>query len=111
MRMANDQENAQAAAMDCLLLRMIRACGKAGGGVTVTTSQGAFSAIFDNEYVPQTLGALEVESRGPALTCRTSDVERLGLQKDTELTVRGETYRVRKHEPDGTGLSVLLLRR
>lgn len=78
------------------------------GGQIVSSDLGEFWAIFDNEYQSAT-GDGMVEARGPALTCRTSDVEK--LNRSATVIVSGVPYKTNKHEPDGTGMSVLFLGR
>jgi hypothetical protein len=86
---------------DATRLRMI----KAVGGVLVSHGSGSFWAIFDREF------ALDgsVESRQPVLTARTSDVTE--LPKDAVFDIGGDQYRIKRHEPDGTGMSLVILRR
>jgi len=72
---------------------------------TVTVSGSSFLAIFDNAYVD----ALGVAGTRPALTCKTSDVS--GVVFDAAATVRTISYKVVGIEPDGTGITVLLLER
>lgn len=79
------------------------------GAVLVQSSSGKFKAVFDRQYIGDAVGGLDVESRSPALTCRTSDVEALQLRKGQSVTVDGDVFRVRRHEPDGTGMSVVVL--
>lgn len=88
---------------DATRLRMI----KAVGGVLIRHDGGEFWAIFENEYLAVIDGM--VESKGPALTARTSDVQ--DLPKDTVLDVNGSEYLIKRHEPDGTGMSSVLLKR
>jgi hypothetical protein len=78
------------------------------GGVRVLASNGEFQGIFDRQYLSDGVG-LEVEARTPALTCRSSDVDRLRLRKGAALTVPDGAFKVRRHEPDGTGISILVL--
>lgn len=85
---------------DATRLRMI----KAVGGVLVRHDSGSFWGVFEREFVE--VG--EVESRGPVLTARTSDVQ--SLPKDTILDVCGAEYRIKRHEPDGTGMTLVILR-
>lgn len=87
---------------DATRLRII----KAAGGVLIRHDAGEFWAIFDNDYVAVVDGM--VESKGPALTARTSDVQ--DLPKDTVFDVSGSEYRIKRHEPDGTGISVVVLK-
>lgn len=75
------------------------------GGQLVRTDAGSFLSIFDREY----LEAVDTETRVPVLTARTSDVERYVPRKGVEVTVGTDVYRVRRHEPDGTGMSMVYL--
>lgn len=79
---------------------------KSLGGQLVRYETGQFWAIFDNAYESVIDGM--VESRGPALTARSSDVQ--GLTKDAVMTVAGVDYRIRRFEHDGTGMTVLPLK-
>jgi hypothetical protein len=85
---------------------------RALGGELVTHSAGTFLAIFDNEYRGVGLGDIEIETRGPVLTCRSSDVTDLGKEAVLHLSDAGD-YRVRRSEPDNPapGWTLLLLRR
>jgi hypothetical protein len=86
-------------------LAMLKACG----GVQVHAQNGDFVAIFDAAY--QSMQAdPSVESSSPALNCRTSDVELLKLTKGQPLRIGELSYRILRHEPDGTGISVLVLK-
>lgn len=78
---------------------------KALGGLCVSTDAGTLWAIFDAQYVDP----LEVEETGPALTARSSDVERLRLRKGAAVRVEADEYRVRAFEPDGTGMTIVRL--
>lgn len=81
---------------------------KSLGGRLVRHDDGEFWAIFDNGYLGVSAADLDVEERGPRLTCRTCDVET--LRKDTPVTVNGADYRIARAEPDGTGMTTLILR-
>lgn len=90
---------------DALRLEILHATG----GVSVTSPRGAFIAQFKNGYVEQGGG---VNGRRPVLTARDSDIERLRLEADTELTVRGSIYYVKSVEPvDDPGFSFINLKR
>lgn len=80
---------------------------KSLGGQLVRHDAGQFWAIFDSEFALSIDGS--VESRQPALTARTSDVT--DLPKDAALSTTGGDFRVKRSEPDGTGITVLVLRR
>jgi hypothetical protein len=75
------------------------------GGTQLSTDSGSLLGFFDNEFIE---GA-EIEGRQPVLTCATPNVVALGLRKGSLVTVEGETYRVRRHEPNGDGMSRLIL--
>lgn len=75
-------------------------------GISATASGGALQVVYDNAYQE----ALDTEQRDPVLRCSTADAERLNLhKKGAVITVSGTKYRVRRHEPDGTGMSRLIL--
>lgn len=79
---------------------------KSLGGQLVRHQGGEFWAIFDNDYQDVLNGM--VEGRGPALTVRTIDVQ--ALAKEVVLPVNGTDYRIKRPEPDGTGMTLLLLK-
>lgn len=76
---------------------------KALGGVPVSSDAGQFCAIFDHEFA-ESMGA---EGTVPVLTCRTSDAVK--LKKGSVLRLEGGTYKVRRSEPDGTGMTRVFL--
>lgn len=79
---------------------------KSLGGLVIEHADGGFWAYFDREYI-QPFGA--VESKSTAITARTIDVEH--LPKDTVLKVPGNgDWKLKRHEPDGNGMSVVHLR-
>lgn len=80
------------------------------GGTQVQAQGATFTALFDAAY-QAALSDPAIEGVHPALTCRTADVERLALTKGLPLTVGGVAYRILRHEPDGTGMSLLVLKR
>jgi hypothetical protein len=80
------------------------------GGQLLRIDGGTFWAIFDHEYIDVGSDEPRIESTQPVLTCRTSDVGRLLINKDTLLEIEAGDYQVRRHEPDGTGMSRLILR-
>lgn len=72
------------------------------GGKNYSTAAGPLLAIFDSDFME----AGDTESRMPVLTCTTEDAERtLADRKGTSVDVNGKTYTIRRHEPDGTGMS------
>lgn len=86
-----------------------RAMLSALGGKNHQTAAGLLLGVFENEYV-EGLGA---ETRLPVLTCTTEDANaREATRKGATVDIAddGKTYRVDRHEPDGTGMSRLILR-
>lgn len=67
----------------------------------------AVSAIFDNGYALGSVGPMGMASTQPSLTLPTASVPAnpVGLT----VVVGGVSYLVACHEPDGTGISRLLL--
>ncbi len=65
------------------------------------------AAIFDAAYALGSVGQFGMSSSQPALTIATSDVpaDPVGLP----VMVNGASYLIAVHEPDGTGISRLLL--
>ena len=76
-------------------------------GTTVTrANRSSFTALFDRQF--QLVGdPAGVESFAPALTCLATDVA-TAAHGDV-LTVDGDDYTVRSIQPDGTGVTVLIL--
>jgi len=83
-----------------------------GAGAILKHQGVIYDVIFDNEYVL----AGEVEERAPAATMRSSDVALAAFGKDAVVQVYnpfdGSTkdYRVRRFEPDGTGMTQVILK-
>lgn len=91
---------AQARANDAVLARLSNAQADFGSG--------AVNCLFDNAYVRADVGPLGMDSTGPAITdVATSDVP--ASPRGKSVTVDGVAYKIAGHEPDGTGLSVVLL--
>lgn len=74
------------------------------GGSTTT-----INGIFDNEYLGQESGAGVVFSvTQPRLMIREADLP-AGADEDDTVVVSGVTYKVKVFEPDGTGVTSLIL--
>ena len=77
-------------------------------GTTVTkTDASTFTAIFDNDFLAVDLDESEVESTEPTLLARTADVS--GLAHGDSLTISSTSYTVRGIQPDGTGMTQIML--
>lgn len=74
--------------------------------VTVGSVTGV-RAIFDDAYALGNVGTNGMASSQPALTLATADVP--AQPRGKPAVVRGLDYVIADHEPDGTGISRLLL--
>lgn len=74
---------------------------------TVTVNGVSVSAMFDNGYASGDVGVLGMAGTQPVLTLATADVPAnpVGLS----AVVASTSYLVAAHEPDGTGISRLVL--
>ena len=76
---------------------------------TVTLDWVTVPAIFDAAYALGDIGAYGAASTQPSLTLATADVPESPVGKTA--TIDFVDYLVVAHEPDGTGVSRLLLRK
>jgi hypothetical protein len=76
-------------------------------GQSATVGGVVVSAIFDAAYALGNAGPLGMASSQPMLTLATSAVPADPV--GTSVVVAGTTYTVGAHEPDGTGMSRLML--
>ena len=74
---------------------------------TVTLGGNEVAAIFDNSYTTGNVGMLGMATSQPALTLQTTQVPASPIGQ--AVVVAGQGYTVAVHEPDGTGISRLLL--
>lgn len=76
-------------------------------GVTATPSVGApITVIFDQAYIASLGGA--VSATGPVAKACGADVAAF-VPNSTTMAIGGVTYTVRDIQPDGTGLSDIVL--
>lgn len=73
----------------------------------ITLAGVEVAAIFDNAYAQGGVGVLGMAGTQPALTLPTASVP--ATPEGAAVTVGTTSYLVASHEPDGTGMSVLLL--
>ena len=76
-------------------------------GQTATVGGASVSAIFDAAYASSGAGSLGFASSQPMLTLATAQVPADPV--GTAVLVAGDSYLVGAHEPDGTGMSRLML--
>jgi hypothetical protein len=73
-------------------------------GVTVRTISG----IFDNDFVEVDAGGvIPFAMQQPRFLARTSDVS--AAVEDDTLVISGTTYKIKVVQPDGTGMTNLIL--
>lgn len=79
------------------------------GFATTATVNGVIGVpvIFDNGYALGSVGPYGMASTQPSLTLCTADVPATPV--GVSVVVGAVTYLVAAHEPDGTGISRLLL--
>lgn len=75
-------------------------------GESVTLDGVTVTAIFDEAYVTASAG-LGLAATSPALVLPSDSVP--ATPEGAAVVVRGASYSVAEHRPDGTGGSVLLL--
>jgi hypothetical protein len=83
--------------------------GPAVNGVPVSVTVGGVvvSAIFDNGYALGSVGPIGMASSQPMLTLATASVPANPV--GTAVVVGAVNYTIGAHEPDGTGISQLML--
>ena len=74
----------------------------AGGGPAFTVN-----GIFDAPYQLNSARDVQIDTDKPRFTCRSSDVT--AVRREDGCTIAGRQYDVLAVEPDGTGVSVVVL--
>lgn len=72
-------------------------------GIDATVGGASVRGIFDNAFLAQ----LNIVGTDPLLLCRTSDVT--SATRGTAVTVPAGSFKVIRKEPDGTGMTRLIL--
>lgn len=75
------------------------------GGLTVHGPRGTFVGVLETEYV----GVGDVDSAAPRLTADSANLMRCGVDAGVALRIADDTYIVRSVQPDGTGMTTLVL--
>jgi len=82
-----------------------------GTAATYTPSGGSaatVNGIFDNDFVEvDTGGSVSFAQQQATFMCRTADVS--AAAEGDSLVIGGETYIIRIVQPDGTGMTNLIL--
>lgn len=78
--------------------------------VTATVGSAALSVIFDRAHI-EALGGYGggIDATAPAALLKTSDVAANSIARNSTLVIAGTTYYVQRAQPDGTGLTLLVL--
>lgn len=92
-----------AATFAALEARVNRAVISRVANAAVVLGAATFYGIFDKTYVDP----LGITSSEPRLVAKSTDVASATL--GTPITVNGTAYTVREKQPDGTGMTTLLL--
>lgn len=88
-------------------LAMVQAVGEAFS----TSRPEKLWLIFDREFIEQSLGNFRIETGKPVVFGRSSDVALHELVKDSPITrdLDGAKYFCKRFEPDGTGMTLVVL--
>jgi len=66
--------------------------------------------IFDNDYRDYPIGEAGQAGRSPRCDVQTSQISQAaGMKRGDSLLINGVTYKVAQVEPDGTGVSNIML--
>ena len=77
-------------------------------------SSASLTGVFDDPHLPVIMGERVASSdRRPTFWCQSADLpnDAAGGNVGDTLTVGGTTYKVADHEPDGQGMTLLILGR
>lgn len=79
-------------------------------GVAATVGASTVYGIFDNPYFAVQGGDVDIESDAPEFLLRSSDVTAQSIAVGTTLTISSASYVVVSAQPNGTGMTRLVLR-
>ena len=80
---------------------------QAAGSICVRSDRGEMQALFENEAQPAAFEDAAVIVTGPRLEARSSDVDRLELQRGDALTFQSRAFTVVHLMPDGHGFTIV----
>ena len=75
--------------------------------VTIDGSSSTISVILNNEYFAVAGESVDIDGTQPVATCRTSDVA--NIDTSDSITIDSVNYNITNIQPDGTGITVLIL--
>jgi hypothetical protein len=73
----------------------------------ITYNSVTIQGIFDDEFSSAVQGEMGIESTVPQVLVKTSDV--VGIAHADLMTINSTVYKVIGIQPDGTGMTMLLL--
>lgn len=76
--------------------------------VAATWNSTTVQGIFDNDYLEIEAGEVGVQGNQPRFFCATADIS--GMVAGQDFVIGGVTYKTVRQEPDGTGVSLVVLR-
>lgn len=74
-------------------------------GITVTGPSGTFIGIFERTYVE----LLNITGHRPVVTARSTDLTVAGVSVGSTISADSTNYTVQVIEPDGSGITNLIL--
>jgi hypothetical protein len=75
--------------------------------ISIDGTSSSISVILNNEYFAIAGESVDIDGTQPVVTCRSSDVT--GVDTDDTITISSVTYNITNIQPDGTGVTVLIL--
>jgi hypothetical protein len=75
--------------------------------ISINGTSSSISVILNNEYFAIAGESVDIDGTQPVATCRSSDVT--GVDTDDTITISSVTYNIVNIQPDGTGVTVLIL--
>ena len=75
--------------------------------ISIDGTSSNISVILNNEYFAIAGESVDIDGTQPVVTCRSSEVT--GVDTDDTITISSITYNITNIQPDGTGVTVLIL--
>ena len=76
-------------------------------GASATWNSTTFDVMFLSKYELAAIFDVEIEANEVSAICRDSDIS--GIQREQTFTVNSTAYKVKDIQPDGTGMTTLIL--
>jgi hypothetical protein len=69
------------------------------------------NAIFDDEFAAIEAGYSSIDSSDPQIMLKSSDVEDNNMADGDTISISGESFLIHSKQPDGTGVTTLILKK